>query len=222
MGVGVTHTSGSHSQREKVAVWPSFRLSGCSKQKVSTGRQGLDRCPRRHEQGRQAASARPRAPRPAVSAENLTTLWVSAVAICTLHLDFCQVRMVCHPWRAPHPTQCWLQGHSPGSKVPVTGRRSGGRGARCSRICGGSVGHGEPCAAGMFGGSSLQTRPTSLACVALSPVGGAPLERSPGISSLLCDLNGTRPFAMGHFLVVVVFTYGDFSTLMHRFLVFAA
>lgn len=136
MGVGVTHTPGSHSQREKVAVWPSFRLSGCSKQKVSTGRQGLDRCPRRQEQGRQAASARPRAPRPAVSAENLTTLWVSAVAICTLHLDFCQVRMVCHPWRAPHPTQCWLQGHSPGSKVPVTGRRSGGRGAPCSRARG--------------------------------------------------------------------------------------
>lgn len=86
----------------------------------------------------------------------------------------------------------------------------------------GICGAREPCAAGMFGGSSLQTRPTSLACVALSPVGGAPLERSPGISSLLCDLNGTRPFAMGHFLVVVVFTYGDFSTLMHRFLVFAA
>lgn len=135
VGVGVTHTPGSHSQREKVAAWPSPSL-WLQQAESLRGAPGLRQVPPSPEQGRQAASARPRAPRPAVSAENLTTLWVSAVAICTLHLDFCQVRMVCHPWRAPHPTQCWLQGHSPGSKVPVTGRWSGGRGALCSRICG--------------------------------------------------------------------------------------
>lgn len=55
--VGVTQTPGSHSQREKVATWPSFHLSGCSKEKVSTGCQGLDRRSCRHEQRRQAASA---------------------------------------------------------------------------------------------------------------------------------------------------------------------
>lgn len=131
------------------------------------------------------------------------TLWVSTVAISTLRFYFCQVRMVCHLWRAPHPTECWLQGHSPRSKVPVTGRRSGGRGTPCSWICGaqGAVRSrdvGE-------GGSSLQTRPTVLTCLTLSPVGGASLELSPPIYSVLCYLNGTLPFALCHFLVVVVF-----------------
>lgn len=85
---------------------------------------------------------------PADSAENRMTLWVSAVAFCTLPFYFCQVRMVCHLWRAPHPAECWLQGPSPRSKVPGTGRWSSGRGTLCS----GSVEHREPCTAGRFGG----------------------------------------------------------------------
>lgn len=41
--VGVTQTPGSHSQTEKVAAWPSFHLSGCSKEKVSTAPPSLPR-----------------------------------------------------------------------------------------------------------------------------------------------------------------------------------
>lgn len=79
----------------------------------------------------------------------------------------------------------------------------------CSRIWGARR---ALCSTGV---SSLQTRPASLACVTLSPVGGAPLELSPLMaSSLRCDLSGTSPFATCHFLVGAVSTTGDFSTFV--------